>query len=538
MASFKTPVINDNPDGWGPPMDLAPARYQDMPYAPFSKSDRLGRAADWMALGRFALDSASASDFTTVDTKNIPRPAGRGAYRGGARGGRSGPSGRAGVGGGDRTRGGQRNASQGAAGARGATRRWDERRNYQREASVDVGADWNLVEELTASALSKLTFNAVSEAEDVVMCGSLRYYDRSFDRITVKNAKPLKSFDDVDFSAVNTTLDPVIRRIASSGVGSVFATSSILSLLMVAPRSVQSWDIVVQRIGGKLFMETREGSLVNYPTVNETSHDAPKDEKALQPEEAVNSYQRLAVEAATINHNFSQAVLLPKESGTYDFPEPYPFDEEPDEDNSEHPRKRASAAYRYRKWTLGSGENAITVVARCEVSSACMPTRPGASPEFLSVKTLNEYFDRNARQSTDWRAKLDAQRGAVLGTEVKNNANKLARWTAEAVLADVSQIKFGFVSRVKAQEPSPHIILGTQMYRPKEFAAQINLNRRNMWGILKQIIDLCYKHIDDRGKAVILKDPNKAVLRLYLVPDNAFEEDEDEEEDEEDDDNM
>ena len=56
----------------------------------------------------------------------------------------------------------------------------------------------------------------------------------------------------------------------------------------------------------------------------------------------------------------------------------------------------------------------------------------------MSVKTLNEYFDPNALQSTDWRAKLDGQRGAVLATEVKNNAKKLARWTAESWLTDIS----------------------------------------------------------------------------------------------------
>ena len=88
MASFAVPDINDNPDGWGPPMDLAPARFRDMPYAPFSKSDKIGRAADWTAHGGlYGADPASASDFTTVDTKVFPRPSGRGGYRGGRGGG-------------------------------------------------------------------------------------------------------------------------------------------------------------------------------------------------------------------------------------------------------------------------------------------------------------------------------------------------------------------------------------------------------------------------------------------------------------------
>jgi translation initiation factor 3 subunit D len=537
MASFKAPVINDNPDGWGPPLDLAPARFQDMPYAPFSKSDRLGRAADWTNNRSFA-DPAAASDFTTVDTKVLPRAPSRGAFRGGGgmRGG--GGGGRGGGAFNDRGRGGG-SGRGGATRGRGApgSRRWDDRRNYQREASVDVGPAWALLEEVTGSAMSKLSYAKVSAPEDIVTCGSVRFYDRTFDRITAKNPKPLKTFDDLDSTPVTTTSDPVIRRIAGSGVGSVFATASILSLIMVAPRSVQSWDIVVQRIGGKLFLDTRENSLIDMPTVNETSHDAPKDEKALQPDEIVNSSQKLSEEAASINHNFSQAALLPAASaGTMDYSEPNPFDPESDDDE-EGIAPRASVAYRYRKWTLGGivGEDGeetggITIVARCEVNGALK--KDGASPELMSIKTLNEYFDKNARQSTDWRAKLDVQRGAVLATEVKNNANKLARWTTEAILADVGQLKFGFVSRVRANESSPHTILGTQMYRPKEFALQINLNLNNMWGILKQVIDLCFKHMEDGNKAVLVKDPNKIVLRLYSVPAQTFEADGDDDDDE------
>lgn len=38
---FIAPEIQDNPKGWGP-CSIAEA-YKDMPYQPFSKSDRLGK---------------------------------------------------------------------------------------------------------------------------------------------------------------------------------------------------------------------------------------------------------------------------------------------------------------------------------------------------------------------------------------------------------------------------------------------------------------------------------------------------------------
>ena len=40
-ARFVTPEIKDNPNGWGP--NTIPAHFKDMPYQPFSKSDRLGK---------------------------------------------------------------------------------------------------------------------------------------------------------------------------------------------------------------------------------------------------------------------------------------------------------------------------------------------------------------------------------------------------------------------------------------------------------------------------------------------------------------
>ena len=40
-ARFIPPVIEDNPDGWGP--CAIPTAFRDIPYQPFSKGDRLGK---------------------------------------------------------------------------------------------------------------------------------------------------------------------------------------------------------------------------------------------------------------------------------------------------------------------------------------------------------------------------------------------------------------------------------------------------------------------------------------------------------------
>lgn len=71
------------------------------------------------------------------------------------------------------------------------------------------------------------------------------------------------------------------------------------------------------------------------------------------------------------------------------------------------------------------------------------------------------------------------------------------------------------MSRVNVRDSSKHVILGTQQYKPSEFATQITLNMDNAWGILRCIIDLCMKQKD--GKYLIMKDPNKVIF-VFLAP--------------------
>ena len=60
-----------------------------------------------------------------------------------------------------------------------------------------------------------------------------------------------------------------------------------------------------------------------------------------------------------------------------------------------------------------------------------------------------------------------------------------------------------------------------QGVKPKDFASQINLSMDNCWGIVRALVDMCLKL--DEGKYLIVKDPNKQLMRLYTVPDDAFE---------------
>lgn len=368
------------------------------------------------------------------------------------------------------------------------------------KSSVDIQPEWNMLEQIPFSSFSKLSFS-VNDPEDLLLCGGLEFYDRTFDRVTPKSDRRLERFKNRNFFKVTTTDDPVIRRLANEDKATVFATDAILSTLMCAPRSVYSWDIVIQRVGNKLFFDKRDGSQLDLLSVHETSQEPLPEAK-----DDINSAHSLSVEAAYINQNFSQQVLI-KDGNKVAFDEANPFANEGEE--------VASVAYRYRRWKL---DDNMYLVARCELHSV---VEMNNQRQLLTLNALNEFDPKYS--GVDWRQKLETQRGAVLATELKNNANKLAKWTAQALLASADLMKLGYVSRVHPRDHFNHVILAVNGYKPRDFAAQINLNTSNMWGIVKSIVDLCMKL--NEGKYVLVKDPSKPQVRIYEVPADAFEND-------------
>jgi len=166
MVSFSLPPITDNPDGsWGPSSSNMPSEYKfrEIPYAPYSKSDRLGRFADWYegagdgrnpapglsttqgarsapTRGRkegtqaFGSGTASAfayfhvedeSSFSLVDSKATTIRRGGGITRGGPRGRGFTPYNRGGQRSGPNRGGFQRGGGGQRGGARRGWRDWD-----------------------------------------------------------------------------------------------------------------------------------------------------------------------------------------------------------------------------------------------------------------------------------------------------------------------------------------------------------------------------------------------------------------------------
>lgn len=168
--------------------------------------------------------------------------------------------------------------------------------------------------------------------------------------------------------------------------------------------------------------------------------------------------------------------------------------------------------YRYRTWKLAEDLN---IAVRCEVDGII--NRQGKD-QLMCIRTFNQ--GTLGSSDVDWKQKLEHQSAAAMAMEVKNNSNRVARWTLSALLADCEVLKVGFVTRQSPKDNHNHTLLVTQMQKPKDLASQLNINMRNCWAIVKAIIDLCFKLGKD--KYVLMKDPNKQLMYLYEVPANAF----------------
>lgn len=485
--------------------------------------------------------------------------------RGGARGGRGGAGaggfgGRGGALGGRGGGFGRGGPPRGGMGGRGGARRggwrdWD-RPQRTRDPSVTVGPDWEQIEEIDFSRLGKLRLD-VTEGQDISQFGTLFEYDRAYDRITsIRFEKPLQPMDRVRYNPT-TSDDPIIQELAeqppkpvaegSSGSATrVFATDSILALLMCTPRTVYPWDIVITRDGnGNIFFDKRDGGAFDYVTVNENAYDPPADVETKDGEppkdkaQLINTPGNLSLEATYINQNFAfQAVNEKKQHSLPNGPNPF-YDE------STEKEQLASCGYRYRKFDLSTPDSPVELVVRAELDAVLPAATKGQPRQYITIKTLNEFDNRaaGAGGAPDWRSKLDSQRGAVVATEMKNNGAKLARFAVQSILAGADNMKMGYISRANPRDASRHVILGTQWYKPREFANQINVNFANGWGIVRTIADLVRRakaspsgdeasdaaaDTSAPAKFVLTKDPNKATIRLYSVPLN-WPADEDEE---------
>ena len=481
--SFELPDLIENDLNWGPPIDKIPKQFKELvccfvfvilrwhcssiPYTPYSKSDKIGVIADWNNENRdeptrttnnrqlsrsnqrqaYGAGSASAfgyvhgddeASFSLVDNRTSGKRTvslGKSKQQNRNQISRLQPS---------RTNTNNRTNQQNNKNQqqpRNQSRKmgwkdWD-KPNRIRDASVQVQPDWEKIAEIEFSRLNKLNLE-VGEAEDIASFGSLHPFDRTFDRVTTKAEKPLEINDRTRYNPT-TSVDPIIQKFAEEKKAKVFATDSVLSVLMTSARSVYPWDLMFVRKGDQIFIDKREGGPFDFVSVNENAADPPME----NDKENINTPGSLSFEATYLNHNFTTQVV--NEEG-----KPIVLGDQNPFYSGDEPDPLASCGYKYRKFNLAVDETeSMDLIVRTELD-AYIPKRKGQKQDptpHITIKALNEfdYRAQGAGGALDWRSKLDTQRGAVLATEMKNNSVKLARWAVQSVLAGAEILKMGLV---------------------------------------------------------------------------------------------
>ncbi|PJF18300.1 Eukaryotic translation initiation factor 3 subunit D [Paramicrosporidium saccamoebae] len=484
----------------------APLDY-DIPFAPFAKTDRLGRIADWTCPSgdvnsvhggsrRNYIRAGTAPKNTeeeeagwsfAADAKNAPREkkaANIGPIKGPVAIGKWDGGGKQRTVGKGNTGGGRRPGGWGP--------RFNDRQNQRkREPSVVVSSDWRILEEIEFSRLSKLQLDP-DDAICIADVGITPVYDKSCDKISTRQEKIVTN---PTSAPIRPNIPPIeddilMRKLAAEHGATVIVSDNVASLLMAAPRTTLPWDISIKRRDNLIFFDKRIDSDVDLHPVNETAVDAPCEDRSSS--DSINSSVSLAREAARLSHNLP-SVLCTSESRTLGT-----------EDNA----SKGNCPTRYAKLDLGDGN---VMLVRSQISSILADS---SMPFHLA--TLLEYEHKGAG-GMDWRLKLDSQRGAVFAHEIRNNGAVLARIVFRALLSSMEHVKLAYLSRVSPKDATRHALLGVHDFEPYELANQMNLNVPNGFGILRAMVDLCQR-LPTNCDFVLMRDPNKAVLRLYKLP--------------------
>ncbi|RKP39984.1 eukaryotic translation initiation factor 3 subunit D, partial [Dimargaris cristalligena] len=375
---FSLHDVSENDSGWGPMSTQKLDQFKDIPYTPYSKTDKLGRVADWYeaenpsAYGRdyrgrnrrhdpyqaygssntniFAQEKEDdEGSFSLVDSRTTAMKKQATRHLTGNRNQRGGAGGAAGRGG---TRGFQRlGAGRGGFQSRGGHQAGGNRRRFGwrdydrpnriRFATVNIGDNWELKDEIEFHRMGRLSYE-VDEPTDVAFCGHVNLYKKASDRINLRMEQPLRRSEYVYYD-VTASDDPIMERLAQDNKAQVFATDSVVSMLMCTTRTAYPWDIIVNRVGDKLYLDKRTGGPLDFVTVNENAADPPIESS---DKDAVNTPSALAMEATRINREFAMQVVDPAQK--IDMAEPNPFH---DDSADERP---ASAAYRYRLFDIST----------------------------------------------------------------------------------------------------------------------------------------------------------------------------------------
>jgi translation initiation factor 3 subunit D len=434
---------------------------------------------------------------------------------------------------------------------------WRDRQTRLRPGGVDIKDNWELRDTLSFVVLQKLWMQSgAPTAETILSCGTLPRWRKPLNSIDYsRKDKPevVVSEKGVLRAPVAATSDGALRRVVEEG--QVFATVDVMAALMTATRSVNGWEMVAHRVGeDKLFLD-KHGSSLDWLSTGETAQDPPLTERELAQQQqqqqqaaagnATSSNAGNASGNASSSNNPPQTwhhafTALTQEATLLNATWPHVAFENSNSSSSQEGGATDVAdvlgASGKGKYTLAPHETARTqweAVAPCvQIKRYMLPMEEGkeiavcvrtmlhgvmemkdASLQSVQSYALNEWENSHEQ----WRKRLPSQRGAVMAAEMRNNAAKLGRWTAAALISEAQLLSLAFATRVNPTELNKHEILSVQSFRPKDIAAQMNLNMENIWAVLREIVAKLMSY--PPGTYAVVKDAQKSTLSIYQVHD-------------------
>jgi translation initiation factor 3 subunit D len=362
--------------------------------------------------------------------------------------------------------------------------------------NAGVQTDWVYIVDAGKTNFEKTPVGSVTSKELLVV-GSLKEYDKALE----SKAAPKKEQQLTTIPASSMTIryglseDKIFQDFIEKEAGGadtmIYTTDAVLSSILTVKNSVFPWDVRVRKIGNQVIFdqsETEKSSYIDMLSVNEnTTGNLPEEEKELI---------RLCIESTYINKNFTNQVSKGEEK-TWSS-DKIELDELPDK-----------KLYKYRKFTL---DNKFNIIVRSEIDTYIKTEVDGNEKlQYVKVFALNEYD-----YSTDWRVKLDTNRGALESTEFRNNSCKISKWLCQSMLADVDTVKLGFISRITPKDASKHSVLLVETIRTDILSKTIGYKLKENWSIVKHLVETILKQED--GTYVLVKLPYKQSIRIYRIP--------------------
>jgi len=384
-------------------------------------------------------------------------------------------------------------------------------------------------------------------SKKLILAGTLHGVLTKYDRRTGNTYKPemldaqrFSDFKYAHFGWKSACQDPYLIDLAMKQTATVYATDNVLSAIMGCERSKYSFDIVINKVGGMLFLDERNKTL-SSDSVDETSRNRPTRKGTAK----VNGYVSLAHEATYINKVFKeQMVFHSKLENTQKLRHAHPFENELSGNGNKKGKKgrknnknakngkgatkdgaptrqAASQAFSYNLFQV---TDSLSVCCRCGIDGYVVDTenRNARNKEWVRIFALNQY-DSNKSRTKNWNNRgLDTHDATVLAQEIANNNFKAVRWGIKAHLCDAKWIKLGFVTRNDIHSTDRHLIAGVKTYDTEDFIRnKLHIRMTNEWTILAKFLKQL-EELKEDGRYIAVRDPYKGVIHMFKCRKDTF----------------